>query len=336
MGGLFSGIGGAMGGAGGFIPQMGAGGALGFMSGGNTPQDWNQGIQNSPFTPYSTGPGLVPGQRTPDANFNQATPGAGETYFGQNAGRFNQPTASGSYFTQVQNQYGKPPQGTNFGQQEYQNFHRPDLAQDPGLNPYYARAADRLSQGVNREFASRGMYGSSAALNQLSDGLVGLNAEQANREAQYNLQRMAEQRAWEQLGGQLAGQADANSLQGNQQQLAWLMGMGNLAGQSDSANLAQLMGGMNASNMAQQLAANRAQQYIANMMGLSGAMAGMTGESYGDMLGTDAGLMNNSLMFESGLAQLALQQSLYNQQRQKADPAWAKGMLGGGGKGGKG
>ncbi len=321
------------GGAGGIIPQMGAGGAFGFLSGGNTPQDWGQGIHNAPFQPYSTGPGNVPGQVGLDPNFNQATPGFGEQYFQQHAGQFGQPTQSGQYWNQVQGQYGQPPQGTNYSATEYNNFQRPVLAQDPGLDPYYAHAADQLSRGINREFASRGMYGSSAATDQLSQGLGGLAAEQANREAQYNLQRMAEQRAWEQLGGQLAGQADQNSRQGQQQELAWLMGMGNLAGNADSAQLANLMGGANAANSAQQLAMQRAQDYLQNMMGLSGAFSGMAGNTYNDMFGTDAQLMNNGLMLETGLAQMALQASLYNQQRQKADPAWAKGMMGGKGGG---
>lgn len=317
----------------GMVPGMSAGGPLGALSGGNTPQDWGQGIQNAPFTPYSTGPGIQPGQQGIDPNFNQASPGFGESYWQQNANRFGQPTQAGSYWNQVRGQYGQPPQGTNYSATEYNNFTRPVLAQDPGLDPYYQRAGDRLSQGINREFASRGMYGSSAAFDQLSEGLGGLAAEQANREAQYNLQRMAEQRAWEQLGGQLAGQADANSRAGQQQQLQWLMGMGNLAGQADSSNLANLMGGANAANAAQQLNMNRAQNYFNNMLGMSGMLGGMAGDSYTDMLGTDATLMNNALMMESGLAQMALQASLYNQQRQKADPAWAKGMMGGKGGG---
>lgn len=337
MAGMFDifgfGGGGPMGG-----PQMGAGGALGFLSGGNTPQDWGQGIQNAPFQPYFTGPGIVPGQHGLDPNFDQASPGFGEQYFQQHGGQFGQPTQAGDYWSQIQGQYGRPPQGTNFSQTEYQNFQRPVLAEDPGLEPYYARARDRLTQGIDREFAGRGMYGSSAAFDQLSEGLGGLNAEQANREAAYNLQRTAEQRLWEQLGGQLAGQADANSRGNTGQELQWLMGMGNLAGNADSSNLANLMGGMNAANMAQQLQMGRGQNYFNNMMGLSGGLADIAGQNYADMLGTDAGLMNNALMFESGLAQLALQASLYNQQRQKADPAWAKGMMGGkgGGKGGKG
>lgn len=317
----------------GFLPQMGAGGAMGFMSGGNTPQDWNQGIQNQPFQPYSTGPGTVPNPGGPNPSFDQTKPGAGESFFNQNQNAFTQPTQSGQYWQQVMGQYPNAPTTSNFSQTEYTNFTRPDLAADPGLDPYYNRARTRLGKDLNRQFASRGMYGSSAALDQLSEGLGGLNAEQANREAQYNLQRMAEQRAWEQLGGQLAGQADAGSRAGSQLELGWLQGLGGLAGQADSANLAGLMGGMNAANIAQQLGMERGQNYFNNMMGPSMAMAGMMGNTYDQMFTDDATMMMNAIMMESGLANAALQASLYNQQRQKADPAWAKGMMGGKGGG---
>lgn len=317
----------------GFLPQMGAGGALGFLSGGNTPQDWGQGIQNTPFVPYNTGPGTVPQGGGPNPNFDQTKPGFGESYFNQHQGQFGQPTQSGQWWNQVQGQYQYPPQVSNNAQTEYNNYTRPDIAADPGLDPYYNRARDRLATDLNNQFASRGMLGSSAALDQLSEGLGGLNAEQANREAAYHLQRLGEQRAWEQLGGQLAGQADTNSRLGSQNELAWLQGLGGLAGQADQANLANLMGGMGAAANAQQLNMGRGQNFFDNMMQAAMANAGMIGSSYNDMLGTDAGLMNNALMLESGLAQMALQASLYNQQRQKADPAWAKGMMGGKGGG---
>lgn len=313
---------------------MGAGGALGFLSGGNTPQDWGQGIQNAPFTPYFTGPGTVPQGGGPDPNFNQATPGYAENYFQQNQQAFGQPTQAGSYWQQVQGT--GSPQTTNYSGQAYTGFQKPNLATDPGLDPYYDRARSRLSADLNNQYGSRGMYGSSAALSGLSEGLGGLNAEQANREADFKMRQMAEQRAWEALGGQLAGQADAGSRAGSQNELAWMMGLGNLAQGADQSQLAQLMGGMNAAMGAQGMAMDRGQNYFNNTMGPALAMAGMTGDMYNSMLQADMQMMNNALMMESGLAQAALQASLYNQGRQKDDASWAKGMLNGkGGKGGK-
>lgn len=359
------------GGSGGGFPGMGAGGALGFLSGGNTPQDWGQGIHNAPFQQYHTGPGIQQGgdpyagsrfqmgqqgqiyneygqNYTPyDARGNamtqsplgmdQMSPGVAEQWQQQNQSRFLQPGAAQNYWQQVQGQYGPGGPGTtNYSEQAYKNFQKPNIANDPGLDPYYQNAQKRLTEGINNQAAARGMFGSSGALNQLTEGMGNLAAEQANREAQYNLQRLGEQRAWEGLGGQLAGQADQSSRAGSQDALAWTQGLGQLAGNADQSELSRLMGGMNAATTAQQLGRERARDYIGDMMGASGALAGMTGNTYDDMLQTDAGLMNNSLMMENGLANAALQASLYNQQRQKADAEWAKGMMGGKGGGKKG
>lgn len=320
----------------GFLPQMSAGGPLGVLSGGNTPQDWGQGIQNQPFTPYFTGPGVVPGQQSPDPNFNFMQPGAGESYYGANQGRFNQPTASGGFYQQAQGQYGQRPELSNNTQNEYNNLQRPNLSANAGLDPYYQNAAKNVTAQLNNQYGSRGMFGSSAALNGVGGALTDLFADQANREAQYALQRSAEDRGWAGLAGQLAGQADANSRAGSQDELSWLMGMGNLAGNADQANLAQLMGGMSAASTAQNLMRNRGQDFFNNTMAANMPFVDMVGQSYDDMLGTDAQLMQNALMYQNGLAQAALEASLYNQGRQKADAEWAKGMLGGGkGKGGK-
>lgn len=310
--------------------QMGAGGALGFLSGGNTPQDWNQGIQNAPFTPHSTGPGVTPGQQTPSAGLNFNAPGQGESFYQQSQQAFGQPTQSAGYFQQAQQQSQNRAPLTNYSAQEYTNLQRPDLMNNAGLDPYYQNAAQSLTSNLNNQFGSRGMYGSSAAMNQIGDSLGDLFADQANREAQYALQRSGEQRAWEQLGGQLAGQADQQSRAGSQDALSWTMGLGNLAGNADQSNLAQLMGGMNAASTAQNLMRNRGQDYFNNMMQATMPLAGMAGATYDDMLGTDAQLMQNALMYQNGLAQAALEASLYNQQRQKSDAEWAKGMMGGG------
>lgn len=310
--------------------QMSAGGPLGALSGGNTPQDWNQGISNTPFTPHSTGPGITPGQQTPDPNFNFNTPGAGEQYWTQNQQAFGQPTQSQGYFGQAQSQAQNRAPLTNYSATEYNNLQKPNLSANAGLDPYYQNAAGHLSSRLNNEFGSRGMYGSSAAVNQLGSSLGDLFADQANREANYALQRSAEDRGWGALAGQLAGQADQQSRAGSQDALSWTMGLGNLAGNADQANLAQLMGGMNAASTAQNLMRNRGQDYFNNTMAANLPLAGMAGASYDDLLGTDAQLMQNALMYQNGLAQAALEASLYNQQRQKSDAEWGKGMMLGG------
>lgn len=127
--------------------------------------------------------------------------------------------------------------GANPAAQAYQEFQqrRPDLASDPGLDPYYQNAQRKALEGINQNAAARGVYGSSAAMDMGNEAITNLRAEQANREADYNLQRMAEQRGWEGLGGQLAGQQSAS-------QLGWAQGMGNLGLGAEGMDLARQQG----------------------------------------------------------------------------------------------
>jgi hypothetical protein len=80
---------------------------------------------------------------------------------------------------------------------------RPELQNDAGLGLYYDNAQRRATETINRTLGARGAYGSSAADDQIAESTVNLNAERANREADYNLKRSAENRAWEDtIGGQ--------------------------------------------------------------------------------------------------------------------------------------
>lgn len=114
--------------------------------------------------------------------------------------------------------------GANPTAQAYQDFqaNRPDLMQDANLGSYYDNAQRQMLEGINQNAAARGAYGSSAALAEGNEGIMNLRAQQANREADYQLQRAAEQRAWEQAGGQLAaGQSGAQNM--------WAQTLGNQA-----------------------------------------------------------------------------------------------------------
>lgn len=68
----------------------GTGGFLNtFLSGGNTPQQQGQGIGPPPdFQPYTTSPGLMPGDPSAfSSSFDQTQPGAAEQYWKDNAAR---------------------------------------------------------------------------------------------------------------------------------------------------------------------------------------------------------------------------------------------------------
>lgn len=125
--------------------------------------------------------------------------------------------------------------------QAYQNFmqSRPDIASDPGLGGYYDNAKRRTQESIGQQAAAAGGYGSSVMQDVGAEAVGNLEAERANREADYNLRRMAEQRGWEGLGLQGAGMA-ADS------QLGWAQGLGKLAFGAEEADLARNMAGISA------------------------------------------------------------------------------------------
>lgn len=244
--------------------DMPMGGMLnGLLGGGNTPQMRGQGIQEpSPFQPYSPGGGLmfssadpygaargqVGGQGTTLApmGFDQTGPGVAEQWQQQNQGRFLGPT----------------------NQQLNYDATKGTLSQN--LDPYYNNAERRASEGINQQMGSRGLFNSSAALGQNAEAIGNLEAEKANREGQYGLER--------------AGL------------------MGNLAGGADSSSLANLGAGFGAAQAAQGLQSGRAQNYLQNLMSTAAPVMAAAGNTYNSMIGGDEQLMRDAMMAELGLA----------------------------------
>jgi hypothetical protein len=356
---------------------MGGGGAFGFLSGGNTPQDRGFGIADpGEFVGYQSSPGMMPGNTTGMESLDISGPGAAELYYGNNQDAYQTPGQTEQWWNRNQGQFGTPgmgegyaagavsrygdgrnPQGSNYQQETYRQFQgdRPDISADAGLDPYYEHARKMGSEALNNQMAARGGFNSSAATDQLGNLYSSLGADQANREAQYHLQRLGEQRAWDQLGGQLAGGLDANSLAQSQNQLEWTTALGNIAnmgqqdwlqrmnagmggaGNADTAMLNRLNAGMGAANTAQQNQMGRAQQLFASQLGLGNALSGIAGQDYNSLLGQDQSLMDASMAAEMGLGSEALNQDYRTQQRIKDDASWAEDMMsGGGGGGGKG
>ena len=169
-------------------------------------------------------------------------PGAGDQYWNTVRGSINAPGSTQQVFNELHGQM-------------------PQIAATPGLDPYYSNAAKNLSEDVNRQYASRGLFGSTAALQGVGRGLTDLRAQQAKQEADYNLARLAEQRGWNTLLGNEANAADQNRLtalgiggtmatttQGLDQQRAAVLGnLLDASGHLDLQKLqAYLQGGQNA------------------------------------------------------------------------------------------
>jgi hypothetical protein len=138
-------------------------------------------------------------------------------------------------------QPGNTPGASNRADEFYQQFlgQIPDFKSDPGLQPYYDRAREKSAEDINRQMAARGMWGSSAAGGMIGEAMPDLGAEQANREAEYYLNLLGEQRNWQGLGGQLAGSADTSSRGKAANELAWTQGLSDIANSGQELELAR-------------------------------------------------------------------------------------------------
>lgn len=179
-----------------------------------------------------------------------AAPGAASSYYNQHSGDYNTPGAAETFFNQHQGD--QSPDVTNRAEEAYQGLKgkMPDIAADPGLEPYYKDAEARGLRSLSTQMAALGSYGSSVALGQGSNLVSGLEGEMASRKAQYNLDRLAEQRQWEGLLGNEAGMADSSSSNQQKAKLSWLLGLGGLAQGAQSGQLGRLTAGAGAASNA--------------------------------------------------------------------------------------
>jgi len=153
------------------------------------------------------------------------------------------------------------------------------LQQDPGLGAYYDRAKTRTAGDINNQLAARGGFGSSAGMSQISDAMVGLEAERANKEADYRagIAGQADEARMTRLGlgSTMSGQAQDRmqgrvnqgmnmQSQAQNQMLDRLMAGQNAASSVDNQNLNQLIAGGNAAMGSQQIRTGRVQQGLDN------------------------------------------------------------------------
>ena len=161
-------------------------------------------------------------------------------------------------------------QGTNNSQDWFGRFSgsMPSISAEPGFGAYFDNAKNRAAESINQAMAARGAYGSSAANDQTSRAFTDLDAQRALKEADYNLQRLAEQRAWEGLGGQLAGAADSqgNNLVGQEQ--SWVDLLSRMGIDASRLGLDRTNAGADAARAATADERTRGQDYFANQLAL--------------------------------------------------------------------
>lgn len=263
---------------------------------GNSSGNWNDNAyKGSPVPdPYTSSTGLQPGQKASGLDWiNQAQGPIAGQYYNQNANVWQSPSFGEVNAQGIVNQYTDPnnrPQSSQNTQDFYNQFmaNMPTVNSDPGYGTYFQHAKDRTAESINQAMAARGTYGSSAANDQLSRAFTDLDAQQAQKEADYNLARLGEQRAWQGLGGQLAGQADQGSLARSQEQRNWENMLGSMGLNASQLGLSRTNAGMDAANAASGERRAAGQDFFNNELAKNDRISNNTMKSLMQMLGMDA------------------------------------------------
>lgn len=224
--------------------------------------------------------------------------GVGEQVFQNQQAGWQAPTQSGQVARQ-----GIPQlqQGQTRAADAYDTF----KAGPQDFSPYYDRAKERTLGSMNDQAAARGAYGSSQTMNNLQDASVAIDAEQANREAQYNLQRAG-------VAGQLGASADQQGLN--------RFGMqGQLAGQADASEMNRMQGYQSAALGAQDARRARGRDYVSDIYQPSMAAAGLTQQAMQQMLDYDNQMMDAIAALELGAASQGLEANRYQDQQIRGD-----------------
>lgn len=277
------------------------------------------GSQVGPFkpAPYTTGPGVTSGQSQGQFEGLDFTKyGPAESYYKSNSSVYQQPS-----FGEVNNQglvghYSNPtnrPQVTNNSQTWFDQYsgNMPNLSADPGLAPYFDNAKARAAESIDAAAGARGNYGSSSAIDQNARAFTDLEGQRALKEADYALARAGEDRAWQSLGGQLAGSADAGSRAISQDEQNWAGLLSSLGIDASRLGLDRTNAGMDAAQGAQGAERARGQDYFNNTAAAGDRFSDQMLRVMLQALGLDADLFGagNSAPIAEGNAALANEQA---------------------------
>jgi hypothetical protein len=334
-------------------------GTLGTMAGGGkTASDYGGGPDailyngvTGPDVPYSSSPGLQPGNAangiqgvswaTPSRVEQQVDRGVSWAPTEQNwawdyAAPQYQIPGEGQQFVRSALKIPQPSMGRNNTQQAYNWFgqNQPNLGPDAGLGSYYENAKRRALENINANAAARGSYGSSAAMDMGNEAITNLEAERANREADYALQRAAEQRGWGTAAAGAAGAADTQGLGRAAEQRAWTTGLGTLGLGSDAQDVNRLNAmtsaagavdtartGANLYNLSSLGAADtagnvRGTNAVNATRDLGSAVSSTAGAAYQPMVDRDAQLRDQFIAWMNGMpAELTNRQDTNRQNR---------------------
>jgi hypothetical protein len=251
--------------------------------------------------PYKSSNGLQPGQQVPGLDWlNQSGGGISGQYYSANSPTWQSPSYGEVNAQGLVGQYSNPnnrPQTTQNTQNLYNQYmqNMPTVNSDPGFGAYYDHAKDRAAESINQTMAARGAYGSSAANDQIARSYSDLEADRAKNEANYNLQRLGEERQWQNLGGSLAGQADQGALARSKNEQDWTSMLGSLGLDASKLGISRTNAGMDAANAASGEKSRVGQEAFNNQMALGNQLSENTLRSSMQALGMDSELIDKIL-----------------------------------------
>lgn len=262
------------------------------------------------FTPQTPVGQAIPGAE----GLNMLAPGAAESYFQQHQKQFGAPTMSQGFARGKLNQYaGGTPGVAQNAQDAYDRFQASTPAD---MSSYYANAGRQAEERLNMGMAAKGMYGSSAANDQMSEALTNLAADRARNEAQYGITRAN-------TAGSLAQGADTSSRGASANEQSWMQGLGGLAQGADTSGVNSLMAGTNAAQGAQQAQTTRGQNMFGNQMAYGNAIAGTMGPDYQNMFTGDQSLIQGMTNGLVGIGAEGVNQASQNSAQARADATTA-------------
>jgi len=101
-------------------------------------------------------------------------------------------------------------------------------SQPQDLSPYYDYASKLTSAKIDNAMSARGSYGSSNATGQIGAAEMALRADEAQKNAQYGLDRYAREES-------MAGGADASAAVANEHEYSWAKGLSDIAFKNQDA-----------------------------------------------------------------------------------------------------
>lgn len=209
--------------------------------------------------------------------------------------RLSGPSALQEWQTENAGRFLKPLAGEQMAMDRLRRIQNMGPGVSSNLDPYYNRARDRARQDIDASMAARGAFGSTAATGTISDAMAGLSAQQAAEEADFSLRAAAEQRGWEELkqrGGLGLGDLEARRLG---------MGVETAMGAS-SDELQRTLGLQRGAEGTWGARRERGQDLLDELFKSGAFAAGMAGNVYADILGTDQVTTETILQYGTGIA----------------------------------